>query len=155
MKYIKEFESDVYESYSRDRIRQKFEDELSRHLLRTPSNDFKYHDANDKYFFNDALNLGLLKTIYLLNSEYGARIQLIIGNTHHFSVKIISIKKREGKDLTGFRDGSLGVCWHSNRNISIEDFVNDFIIKLKKTNSIRIKNKERFELRKMNKKYNL
>ena len=155
MKYIKTFESESYESYTRDRIRQKFEDELSKYLIKTPSEYFKYQDSNDKYFFNDALNLDLLKNVFLLDDEYGARIQLIIGNTHHFSVSIISIKKRENNEQSGFRNGNLCVNWHSNRNINIEDFVKDFIIKLKKTNYIRIKNKKALEFRKMTKKYNL
>lgn len=158
MKYIKTFES---ESYTEDKLRKKFEDELSKYLTRTLSEDFVYSKKERTYgqdYFDPSSSTD---TIFLLGDDYGARIKFIAYTPQfrEYTVKINSIKKTNSinqyTSKKKFRDGNLEASWNSYEKISIEDVVKDFVNNLKKTNDIRKKIKDIIELKKSIKKYNL
>lgn len=140
------------ESPEIEELRIKFQDELSKHLNKTliSSDDFKedlpivwrqYFEAPD--------------TIFLLTDNYGARILSII-DLYQLRVHIVKICSVKFNSKTNkFIDGNLIDNYESDKNISIEDFVKNFVDKLKKSNEIRLKTIETLKLKNSAKKYNL
>lgn len=140
------------ESPDTEELRVKFQDELSKHLKKVliSSDDFRaaFPIVWHQYFETP-------DTIFLLTDNYGARIENII-DLHQLKVHIVKICSiKFNSKINKFIDGDLIDNYESDKNISIEDFVKNFVDKLKKSNEKRLKNIETVKLKNGVKKYNL
>ena len=168
MKYLKQFESRQYYSVEKEKItefrellniqelKEKIETKLSKYLKIKTSDDFK----KDSLHLFKSDNIETSDNIFLLDKDYGCRIISIMTinkgiyrDNPKYLVQIGSIKMNP--TINKFKSGNLEGGFDSSKNISIEDFIEKFIDKLKKTNEIRLKNKETIKIKKLLRKYNL
>jgi len=131
-------------------VKDKIEEEFSKYLEISTTDDFK----NDLKEW-DSDTIGRSNNIFLLSDDYGAKISSIIKlrNDRGFIISLNSIKI--DKNTNKFKYGNLYGDYDSSKNSSIEDFVKNFIDKLKKTNEIRLKNRETVRLKRDTKKFNI
>ena len=131
-------------------IRNKFYDEKN-----------KLRKLIENKFINEfSKHLELVKTepdylIFLLESDYGIKVEFEKTGLGNISVKIRTIFVDNRTKDKRFTNGGLLELYKAGQELSIEDLVSNYIIRLNKENEIRKRNKEKREFKKSLKKFNI